>query len=63
LVFLADCFLLGWIGQNVVEYPFIELGQALSIFYFLYLIVLLPVLSRLEYNWCVEAIQNDYQNA
>jgi len=61
--FLADCFLLGWIGQNVVEYPFIELGQALSIFYFLYLIVLLPVLSRLEYNWCVEAIQNDYQNA
>jgi ubiquinol-cytochrome c reductase cytochrome b subunit len=55
--FLADCFLLGWIGQNVVEYPFIELGQLLSVFYFLYLIVLLPVLSKLEYDWCVEAIQ------
>jgi quinol-cytochrome oxidoreductase complex cytochrome b subunit len=55
--FLADCFLLGWIGQNVVEYPFIELGQILSVFYFLYLIVLLPVLSKLEYDWCVEAIQ------
>merc|ERR1711959_166743 len=55
--FLADCFLLGWIGQNVVEYPFIELGQLLSVFYFLYLIVLLPLLSKLEYDWCVEAIQ------
>jgi len=55
--FLADCFLLGWIGQNVVEYPFIELGQLLSVFYFLYLVVLLPLLSKLEYNWCVEAIQ------
>merc|ERR1712054_323201 len=55
--FLADCFLLGWIGQNVVEYPFIEIGQFLTLFYFLYLVVLLPLLSKLEYNWCVEAIQ------
>jgi quinol-cytochrome oxidoreductase complex cytochrome b subunit len=44
---LVNCLLLGWIGQNVVEYPFIEIGQFLTFFYFLYFLVLLPVLSRL----------------
>ena len=39
---LADCLLLGWIGQNVVESPFIEIGQFCTFFYFLYFLVLLP---------------------
>merc|ERR1712178_157366 len=33
---LVDFILLGWIGQNVAEYPFIEIGQFLSFFYFFY---------------------------
>jgi len=39
---LANCFLLGWIGQNVVESPFIEIGQFCTFFYFFYFLVLLP---------------------
>merc|ERR1712013_480585 len=54
---LVDFILLGWIGQNVAEYPFIEIGQFLTVFYFLYFLVFLPVLSRLEYKFCVEAIK------
>jgi ubiquinol-cytochrome c reductase cytochrome b subunit len=54
---LVNCLLLGWIGQNVVEYPFIEIGQFLTFFYFLYFLVLLPVLSRLEYQFCIEGIK------
>ncbi len=42
--------LLGWIGQNVVETPFIEIGQFCTVFYFLYYLVFLPLFSRLEYD-------------
>ena len=35
---LVDFILLGWIGQNVAEFPFIEIGQFLTLFYqFFYL--------------------------
>lgn len=46
--FVAVCFLLGWIGQNVVEYPFIEIGQLCTFFYFFFLLVIIPGLGRLE---------------
>ena len=35
-LFVADCLILGWIGQNVVETPFIEIGQLATVFYFAY---------------------------
>merc|ERR1712187_705829 len=54
---LVDFILLGWIGQNVAEFPFIEIGQFLTLFYFLYFLLILPVLSYLEYMFCVEAIK------
>ena len=53
----VDFILLGWIGQNVAEYPFIEIGQFLTLFYFAYFLVMLPILSYLEYIFCVEAIK------
>lgn len=46
--FVVDCFVLGWIGQNVVEYPYVEIGQFCTFFYFFFLIVLIPVIGRLE---------------
>lgn len=52
-----NIMLLCWIGQQVVEYPFIEIGQISTFFYFFYFLILLPICSRLEYKWCVEAIK------
>jgi quinol-cytochrome oxidoreductase complex cytochrome b subunit len=40
--------LLGWIGQNPVEAPYIGLGMFLTFFYFLYFLIILPVLGFLE---------------
>jgi ubiquinol-cytochrome c reductase cytochrome b subunit len=53
---IINVMLLCWIGQQVVEYPFIEIGQFCTFFYFLYFTILLPLCSHLEYKWCVEAI-------
>lgn len=47
-LFVANCFILGWIGQNVVEYPYVEIGQICTFFYFFFLLVLIPFLGRVE---------------
>lgn len=46
--FFIDCLILGWIGQKVVEYPYVEIGQIATVFYFLYFIFFVPVLGFLE---------------
>jgi quinol-cytochrome oxidoreductase complex cytochrome b subunit len=46
--FVADCFILGWIGSKPVEYPFIEIGQSATFFYFFYFLFLQPLLIKLE---------------
>jgi quinol-cytochrome oxidoreductase complex cytochrome b subunit len=46
--FAIDCLLLGWIGGKPAQAPYIQTGQILSIFYFVYLIVLIPLLDKLE---------------
>jgi ubiquinol-cytochrome c reductase cytochrome b subunit len=45
---VADFTLLGWIGQKVVETPYIEIGQLATAFYFLFFLVVLPGLGLLE---------------
>ena len=47
-LFLATCVILGWIGQKPVEYPYIEIGQIASVYYFSFLLVLIPVMGRLD---------------
>lgn len=47
-IFVADCFILGWIGQKAVEYPYIEIGQIGSAFYFMFIFVLVPLVGRFE---------------
>jgi len=44
----ADFLLLGWIGQEVVEYPFEQIGLAATVLYFLYFLVLIPAVGILE---------------
>lgn len=43
--FFFDCILLGWIGGKPIETPYYELGQIFTIFYFLYLAFLLPLIK------------------
>jgi ubiquinol-cytochrome c reductase cytochrome b subunit len=44
----ADFVLLGWIGQKPVESPYIEIGMGATLFYFVYLLFLLPLIGVLE---------------
>jgi len=46
--FFADSVCLGWIGQEIVESPFIEMGVFVTLCYFLYFIPLLPITGFLE---------------
>lgn len=43
-----DFILLGWIGQNPVETPYIEIGMFATAFYFLSLLTLIPVIGLIE---------------
>ena len=44
----ADFLLLGWLGQKPVETPYIEAGMLATVFYFVFLLILLPALGYLE---------------
>nr|YP_009000554.1 cytochrome b [Hemisus marmoratus]BAO42909.1 Cytochrome b apoenzyme [Hemisus marmoratus] len=46
--FVANTFVLTWIGGQPVEDPFITIGQIASVLFFLILIILIPTLSNLE---------------
>jgi ubiquinol-cytochrome c reductase cytochrome b subunit len=49
-----DFLLLGYIGQQTPETPFIEIGQLASIYYFVYFLVIVPQLGYLERNLVFE---------
>jgi len=46
--FIANFFILTYIGAQVVEEPWITLGQASSVFYFAYFLVLNPLAGYIE---------------
>ena len=43
-----DFILLGWIGQNPVESPYIEIGMFATAFYFMALLILIPLIGVVE---------------
>ena len=45
---VADYILLGYLGQQVPESPFIEIGQVASVYYFAYFLFIIPSLGRFE---------------
>jgi ubiquinol-cytochrome c reductase cytochrome b subunit len=47
-VFLADCIILGWVGANPPEGHFILIGQLATIYYFLHLLVIVPIVGKIE---------------
>lgn len=46
--FVLDCLLLGWVGGKPVQYPYLEVGQLATLFYFSYFLVLSPAAIALE---------------
>lgn len=46
---VADSILLVWIGQEPVEDPYIFIGQCASLYFFLYLFVLVPFSGKFEH--------------
>ena len=44
----ADFLLLGWIGLEFVETPYVQIGQIATVFYFFYFLVLIPLVGLLE---------------
>lgn len=47
-ILVSCCMLLGWIGGMPVEDPYISIGQFLSLFYFSYFLIILPILGKIE---------------
>jgi quinol-cytochrome oxidoreductase complex cytochrome b subunit len=47
-LFFFDSILLGWIGGKAIEEPFYTLGQLFTIFYFVYFLLILPILALFE---------------
>ena len=45
---VADCVLLGWIGCQPVEAPYVTIGQLASVFFFFYFLICLPFLGKFE---------------
>jgi ubiquinol-cytochrome c reductase cytochrome b subunit len=46
-LFVADCLLLGWIGCQPVEAPYVTIGQIASLAFFVYFAIL-PILGKYE---------------
>jgi ubiquinol-cytochrome c reductase cytochrome b subunit len=47
-LFVSDVLLLGWLGAQVVEYPYVTISQIATIFYFSYFLIFIPLLSNFE---------------
>ena len=45
---VADFLILGWVGQKPVKDVYVIVGQVATVFYFLFFIVLIPVIGIIE---------------
>lgn len=62
ILFFANFILLGYIGGNPVEEPYITIGQLSTTWYFAHILIILPVLSKFEtIKPLPESIDADYQ--
>lgn len=47
-LFVADYLILTWIGQMPVRNAFIFVGQVATFYYFVFFLVLIPVIGKIE---------------
>lgn len=55
----VDFLMLGWIGQNPVESPYIQIGMFCTVFYFVFFLVLVPLIGVLE-NYIINGFDYHY---
>jgi quinol-cytochrome oxidoreductase complex cytochrome b subunit len=55
-LFLIDCFILGWIGGKPIEYPYYTIGVVATVFYFAYLMVVIPLIHQLD-KWMFYSVK------
>lgn len=60
-VFFGITLILGWLGQQEVDYPFTEIGALNSLLYFLYFIFWIPFFSRLEKSLISDVLEDKYK--
>ncbi len=48
VLFVIDCFILGWVGANPAEAPYTTIGQIGTAYYFGFFIILMPLVGKLE---------------
>jgi len=48
--FIADFVILTWVGQKPVRDTYIFVGQVATAYYFLFFLVLIPVVGKIEYH-------------
>ena len=46
--FVSDFLILTWIGMCPVESPYVEVGQISTVFYFMYFLIIIPLIGKLE---------------
>lgn len=56
---VADCLLLGWIGSQPVEAPYVTIGQIASLAFFVYF-ALIPILGKLENKLVCRPYENKW---
>jgi len=47
-LFISDFFILGWVGQKPVKDAFVIVGQIATLYYFLFFLVIIPVVGIVE---------------
>ena len=57
--FIVDFFILMWIGAMHPETPYLEIGQAATVFYFIWFLLLVPVIGIIENTLLDLALEND----
>lgn len=45
---VSDFLILGWIGQKPVETPYVEIGMGATVFYFVFILILVPLIGIVE---------------
>jgi ubiquinol-cytochrome c reductase cytochrome b subunit len=48
-IFIADFVILTWVGQKPVRDTYVLVGQIATAYYFLFFLVLIPVVGKIEY--------------